>query len=148
MSNAGDLEKQLLGVWKVDSLYTEDKTTGEKKKTYGERPNGYAIFAPGKRMLMILTAEARKVPITDGDRVAAFLSMVSYSGVYRVEGDTLITKADVSWNESWIGTEQARFVQLEGETLTANTPWMPDPNTPGNPVVRFVVVWSRVKAAQ
>ena len=65
-------------------------------------------------MIGILTGEQRKKPETDEDRVAAFRSMAAYSGIYRVEGDRWVTKVDVSWNESWTGTEQMRFFKGRG----------------------------------
>ncbi len=145
---ASDSEQRLLGVWKVESWYTEFKATGEKKNLYGERPNGYLIFTPEKRMLGLVTAEQRKKPETDEDRVAAFRSMAAYSGIYRVEGDRWITKVDVAWNESWIGTEQMRLFKVEGDTLMVSTPWQPSPNLPGNPETRGVLVWSRVKVTR
>ena len=74
--------------------------------------------------------------------------MASYSGIYRVEGDRWITKVDVAWTESWTGTEQMRFFKLEGDTLTVSTPWLLNPNLPGNPETRGVLVWSRVKATR
>jgi hypothetical protein len=89
---ASDVEQQLLGVWKLESLYTESKATVEKKNVYGERPNGYLIFTPQKRMMALLTAEGRKKPGTDEDRIAAFRSMFAYSGIYRVEGDQWIPR--------------------------------------------------------
>ena len=144
---ASDVEQQLLGVWKLESLYTESRATGEKKMTYGEKPNGYAILTPEKRVIWIVTAEGRKKPVSDEDRIAAFRSMIAYTGVYRIEADKFVTKVDVSWNEAWTGTEQARFFKIGGDTMTLTTPWLPEPNTPGNPEVRFVVVWSKVKTA-
>jgi Lipocalin-like domain len=145
---ASDVEKQLLGVWKLESLYTEFKGTGEKKNVYGERPNGYLVFTPEKRMVAILTAEQRKKPDTDEDRIAAFRSMFAYSGIYRVEGDKWTTKVDVAWNEAWTGTDQIRFFRLEGDKLTVVTMWQPNLNLPGNPETRGVLVWSRVKGPQ
>jgi hypothetical protein len=38
---AADVEKQLFGVWTLASFYSEFKATGEKRATYGKRPNGY-----------------------------------------------------------------------------------------------------------
>ena len=146
---ASDSEQRLLGLWKVESWYTEFKASGEKKHIYGERPNGYLIFTPEKRMLGLLTAEQRNKPETDEDRVAAFRSMAAYSGIYRIEDDRWITKVDVAWNESWIGTEQMRFFKVEGDSLMVSTPWQPSPNLPGNPETRHVLVWrSRVKVAR
>jgi lipocalin-like protein len=145
---ASDVEQQLLGVWKLEVLYTEFKATGEKKNVYGERPNGYLIFTPQKRMMALLTAEGRKKPGTDEDRIAAFRSMFAYSGIYRVEGDQWITKVDVAWNETWTGTDQMRSFKLEGDKLTVISMWQPNPNLPGTPETRGVLVWSRVKGPQ
>ena len=142
-----DLEKQLFGAWKIKTLYTENRA-GERKETYGARPNGYGILTREKRLIVIITAPDRKAPNTDADRSAAFLSMVAYSGPYRVEEGRFITRVDVAWNEAWIGTEQVRFVKLEGDTMTLTSAWQPDPNTAGNPDVRFVAAWTRVETEQ
>src|SRR5262245_74334 len=100
-----DVEQQLLGVWKLESHHLESRT-GEKKNSFGEKPNGYLIFTPQNRMMALLTAEGRTKPDTDKDRIAAFWSMAAYSGIYRVEGDKWTTKVDVAWNETWIGSDQ------------------------------------------
>ena len=121
-SRSSDVKKQLLGVWKLESWYTEIKETGEKKRIYGKKPN------------------------TDEDRVAAFRSMTAYSGIYRVDGDRWITKVDVAWNETRVGMEQMRFFKLEGDKLMVTAMWQPSVNLPGNPEARGVLVWSRVKA--
>ena len=146
-AGASDVEQQLLGVWKLESYYTEFRT-GEKKNTFGEKPNGYLIFTPQKRMMALLTAEGRKKPNTDEDRIAAFWSLAAYSGMYHVEGDKWTTKVDVAWTETWVGSDQIRFFKREGDTLTVTTTWLPHPNLPGNPEARVVVVWSRVKGPQ
>jgi hypothetical protein len=147
-AGASDVEQQLLGVWKLESFYTEFKTTDERKNIFGEKPNGYIIFTPEKRMMALLTAEGRKQPNTDEDRIAAFWSMAAYSGIYRVEGDKWITKVDVAWTETWTGSDQIRFFKLEGDKLTVISTWAPSPSVPGNPESRGVLVWSRVKGPQ
>jgi hypothetical protein len=145
---ASDAEKQLLGVWRLESFYTEFKATGERKDVYGERPNGYLVFTPEKRMIGIVTAEQRNKPNTDEDRIAAFRSMIAYSGIYRVEGDRWVTKVDVAWTEAWTGTEQMRVFKLESDKLTVTAMWQPNPNLPGNPETRGVLVWTRVRVGQ
>jgi len=99
-------------------------------------------------MIAIVTAEHRNKPNTDEDRIAAFRSMIAYSGIYRVEGDRWVTKVDVAWTEAWIGTEQMRFLKLESEKLTVTSMWQPSPNLPGNPETRGVLVWTRVRVGQ
>lgn len=145
---ASDVEKQLLGVWRLESFYTEFKATGERKKLYGERPNGYLVFTPEKRMIGIVTAEQRNKPNTDEDRIAAFQSMIAYSGIYRVEGDRWVTKVDVAWTEAWVGTEQIRFFKLESEKLMVTGMWQPSLNLPGKPEARGVLVFTRVRVGQ
>jgi len=145
---ASDGEQRLLGVWKVESWYTEFKATGEKKRFFGERPNGYLVFTPEKRVLGLLTGEHRRKPETYEDGAAAFWSMVAYSGTYRVEADKWIMKIDVAWSESWTGTEQVRFFKVEGDKLTVTSPWEPNTNLQGSPETRGVLVWSKVKASQ
>lgn|SRR5262249_35553557 len=144
-TRASDGEQQLLGVWKLESMYEELKATGERKYILGEKPNGYIIFTAEKRMMALLTAEGRRKPNTDEDRIAAFWSMAAYSGIYHVEGDKWTTRVDVAWTETWTGSDQIRFFKLEGDKLTVISMWMPDPHEPGNPEVRGVLVWSRVK---
>jgi hypothetical protein len=145
---ASDGEQRLLGVWKIESWYTEFKATGARKRFYGERPNGYLVFTPEKRLLGLITGQQRRKPETDADSVAAFWSMVAYSGTYRVENDKWIMKVDVAWNASWTGTQQVRFFKVEGDVLTVTSPWEPNANLPGNPETRGVLVWSKVKASQ
>ena len=75
---------------------------------YGKNPRGYIILKQEGRMMAVLEGEGRKVPRTDEERLAAFRTIVAYTGIYRVEGDKWVTKVDASWNPAWNGTEQAR----------------------------------------
>jgi hypothetical protein len=144
---ASDGEQRLLGVWKLESWYIEFKATGERKRVYGERPNGYLVFTPEKRILGLITGEQRRKPET-GERVAAAWPMFAYSGIYRVESDKWIMKIDAAGNESWIGTEQIRFFKVEGDALTVTSPWEPNTTLPGSPETRGVLIWNKVKAPQ
>ena len=139
-----DDQKQLVGVWKLRTYEVEFQDTNERTKPFGEHPNGYGIFTPEGRTMAILTAEDRKVPQTDADRALAFTTMVAYTGIYRVEGDHWVTKVDTSWNESWNGTEQIRFFQLDGDELQITSNWRPYPLFDGR-VARGLLTWSRVR---
>jgi hypothetical protein len=44
-----------------------------------------------------------------------------YSGTYNVSEDKIVHKIDASRNESWTGTEQVRFYNVVGRTLTITT---------------------------
>jgi hypothetical protein len=45
-ATATEVEKHLLGVWEVQSFYTEFQGIGEKKFTFGQKPRGYLAFTP------------------------------------------------------------------------------------------------------
>ena len=96
-------------------------------------------------MMAVLTAEGRKPAETDEERAALLRTMFAYTGIYRLDGDKFVTKVDVSWNEAWTGTEQARFYKIEGNRLDIISDWLPGASIPGRPMVRAIVSWERVR---
>ena len=126
-----DDREQLIGVWKLQTFELEFQDTGERIEPFGAHPNGYGIFTREGRTIAVLTAEGRAAPRTDADRAAAFKDMIAYTGIYRIEGDHWITRVDTSWNESWVGTDQIRFFQLDGDTLSVTSNFRPSPNYDG-----------------
>ena len=139
-----DDQQSLIGVWKLQTYELEFQDTGERKTQFGDHPNGFLIFTAEGRMMAVLTAEGRKVPLTDSDRAAALGSMFAYSGIYRLEGDHWTTKVDTSWNEAWTGTDQVRFYKLDGDSLTVTSTWRAYPNFDGR-VARGFLTWTREK---
>ncbi len=137
---------RIVGTGKLVSVMYEDAQTKEKTPVLGEHPRGYQIATPEGRWLALVTADGRPVPKTDEDRAKALRSMIAYSGRYRVEGDTVITKVEVAWNEAWVGGEQVRFLRFEGDdVLHIESPPMPHPNV-NDKVVRVIVTWARDKS--
>lgn len=96
-------------------------------------------------MMAIMTAEGRVAPKTDQDRSALLKSMFAYTGMYRVEGDKLITKVDVSWNPAWLGTEQVRFFKIDGDRLQHISDWKPAVVKPERGMGRGILTLERVK---
>lgn len=135
---------RITGLWKLVSFDVQYQDTNERKPTYGANPGGYLVILPEGRMMAVITAEGRKVPKTDEDRLVALRTMLAYSGRYRVEGDKWITKVDVSWNEAWTGTEQSRTFKFDGPQLQVLSPWQPSANEPGR-TIRGILVWEREK---
>ena len=95
--------------------------------------------------MVILTGEGRKVPKTDQDRADLLKSMFAYTGMYRIEDDNFIFKADVSWNPAWIGTEKTRFVKMDGDRLQFATPWHVTTNWPEKGMLRIISTFERAK---
>ena len=141
---AGAQQPDLTGVWKLTSFVLESIESKERRNVYGERPTGYLVITP-ERFTAIITAEGRKAPQTDEDRVLNFRNMYAYTGLYRVEGNQLTTKVDVAWNEAWKGTEQVRFFRLQGDKLFIEAEPTTSVNYPELGKIRGVLEWERSK---
>jgi hypothetical protein len=133
---------QIVGVWKLVSVMYEDQESKALTSVYGDNPTGYQIATRDGRWLAVATPSRRVVPLTDEQRAHAFRTMIAYSGRYRVEGNKVITKVEVAWNESWVGGEQVRYVRFEDDKLFIESPPMPHPNVYGK-LVRVIVTWQR-----
>ena len=140
-----DSHTKLIGIWKVVSFDVEDKESGERKPFYGDAaPNGYMIFTPEGRVMVLVAGGQREPGQTDEKQAVLFRTMLSYTGFYRFEEDKFITTVDVSWNESWTGTDQVRFYTLDGDRLDILTAWMPNPIHPEQ-IGRGILSWERAK---
>jgi hypothetical protein len=137
-----DDRSRIIGTWKIVSFDIEFQDSGERRAIYGKSPKGYIIFTPEGRTMSYLEAETRKAPQTDEERVAAFRTMLAYTGKYRIEGDKFTTSVDGAWNVAWVGTDQARTFKLDGNRLEIVTQWNPAPIF-NNRVTRGVLLWER-----
>jgi hypothetical protein len=133
-----------LGVWKLESFLVESVETKEKRDIVGEKPNGYLIITP-ERLMTVITGQGRKPAQTDEERAALLRTMFAYTGNYRVDGDRLTTKVEVSWNESWVGTEQTRIVRFDGEKLLLETVPAPSANQQMPGLVVATLTWAKSK---
>ena len=143
MAALADEGTKIAGTWKLESFWNEFQDGSDPRPMYGKNPTGYIIFTNHGRMMSIVEAEGRKAPQSDEDRAAAFRSLIAYTGMYRFDGDKFITKVDVSWNPSWVGTEQVRSFKLDGDRLQVISPWVMSPNL--GKMTRATVTWERVK---
>ena len=114
---------------------------------FGEHPNGNLSYSPDGRMYLILVMEDRSKPRdlvpTDEEKVQLEGSMVAYAGTYTVDGEKVVNHVDISWNESWTGTDQVRFYKVDGDTLTTTTAPGRSPFT--GKERRAVLVWKKVQ---
>ena len=131
------------GVWSLVSYVVEVKETGESFAPMGDKPTGYVIFTAEGRLSFTLSAQGRKHATTAEGRSDLLNSMIAYTGSYRLEGDSWITRVDVAWNPSWVGTEQTRFYRVEADQLIVSTPWRVMPNWPEKGMTRSIVCFQR-----
>jgi len=110
----------LVGTWKLIS--SESIVESEAPShTFGLHPRGYLIITQEGRLMIMITADNRKAGMGDAERAALHKTMAAVSGRVRVEGKDFIISVDVSWNESWNGTEQRRHFRIEGDKLFVET---------------------------
>jgi hypothetical protein len=140
-----DDNAKVAGLWKLVSYVVEVQTTGEIMNVMGNHPTGYVLFMPEGRAFFILTAEGRKPAKTDKEKAELLSTIVSYTGMYRVEGDQWITKIEVAWNPEWIGTEQRRPFKIEGNRLKVLTPWRMMPNWADKGMTRSIITFERAE---
>jgi hypothetical protein len=55
--------------------------------------------------------------VAGDDAALARLASVLDAGTFTVEGDRVVHNVDISWNENWTGTAQARHFRIEGRRL-------------------------------
>ena len=82
------------------------------------------MLTPQGQWTIILTAMGR-APATNLEEKAALLdSMLAYSGKYTIEGNRMMIRVDMSWNEIYSGANQnqTRFFNVEGDILTIRSP--------------------------
>jgi hypothetical protein len=137
-----DAQSEIVGVWKLVSVMYEDQETKTLTPVLGDNPKGYQIATRDGRWLALATPSARKIPETEEERAQAFVRLIAYSGRYRIEGNTITTKVEVAWNESWVGGEQVRHIRFEDDKLFIESPPMSHPNF-NDRIVRVIVVWRR-----
>ena len=115
-------ENPLLGTWKLQSLVYEVIATGVRSMPFGEHPNGYLSYSLNGRMYLILVMEDRPKPRdlvpTDEEKVKLQGSMFAYAGTYTADREKVVHHVDISWNQSWTGTDLVRLYKLDGNTLT------------------------------
>jgi hypothetical protein len=129
----------LIGTWKL--LSQQAIVEGETpQNTFGEHPKGYLIVTREGRVMALFTAEHRESGMGDAERALLHKSMAAVSGKYHIEGNSFVFTVDVSWNESWNGTEQRRYFKIDGDKLVVETAPAPSITHPGKTAVAKLVL--------
>ena len=137
----------LVGTWKlVDATDTTEK--GEViEHVYGQNPTGFLTYTPDGRMMVIVTYGGRKpfsaVPAPVQETVEAFFTFFAYAGRYTLSGDRVTHHIEAAWRQDYANTDQLRFVKLQGDRVTLQTP--PLVLTNGVRLAKEELVWERMK---
>lgn len=143
VSPDADLSRKIVGVWQLVSYEVELQATGELINAMGNHPRGRVIFTNDGWVAFNLEGTDRKPAKTEADRARLMTSLVAYIGQYRIEGDQWITSVQTAWAPEWVGTEQRRNVNIEGNIAKVITPWREMPNWAKNQMSRSIITFTR-----
>jgi hypothetical protein len=133
----------IVGTWALDSVKFEDTESGERFDIYGANPSGYIMINEDGHVMAFLADSTRKPPQNPSDSAALFSNMMCYAGKYRLNGNSeCIFSITAAWHPSWIGTDQVRFFDIKGNTLSITTAEQTHPNFPGRKG-RGIVMWHK-----
>ena len=140
-------ENPLLGTWKLQSFVFEAIASGRRSSPLGDHAVGYLSYSPDGRMYAIVVAGDRPKPRDlvppDAEKAKLYESVIAYAGTYTVDGEKVIHHVDISWNQTWTGTDQVRFYKLDGNTLTITTARAQ--SVFDGEEGQFIVVWKKVQ---
>jgi hypothetical protein len=141
-------EHTLVGTWNLVS-YTIMNEEGIKiAEPFGPSPRGLLIYTENGFMSGQLMSASRPLWSSDLPRKAsteekalAFDTYLSYCGTYEQHGNRVIHHVMTSLIPNWVGTDQIRLMQLDGNLLTLSVPPIP-----GKGKMRTVqLIWSRLE---
>jgi Lipocalin-like domain len=98
-------------------------------------------------MQVIGVATDRRAPADssspDDERAMLYDTMFAYGGTFSVADNKVIHHVDVSWNETWTGTDQVRAFEISQNILTI-TSSIPDPVS--GVESHYTIEWEKVPA--
>ncbi|SHG33331.1 lipocalin-like domain-containing protein [Cognatishimia maritima] len=137
----------LLGTWSLLSWYNVDET-GEKTHPFGQDVSGFIHYSEDGHVFVHMMTNQRP-PFESNDPFVAsaeeytnaFLSHISYAGRYTFSGTQVTHNVSQSSTPNWLGTEQVRHVEIDGDHLRLSAR---NADFQGKRVTAFVD-WERVK---
>jgi hypothetical protein len=144
--------QDLVGTWRlVEWTFSVDGQ--RQRKPFGGDPVGLLTYTADGHMSATLMRRDRPQPDTTtlsaapaSERAQIAAGYVAYAGPYRLEGDTVVHRVEVSLFPNWVGGEQARRIEwvtneAGGVDLELSTP--PEPTDGGRTAVNRLR-WRRV----
>lgn len=142
-------ESDLHGTWKLVSLTRKVADTGATEQPRGKAPNGYISFGRDGRVMGVILSEKRPKPesvakLTDQQRIELFNTMNAYGGTYKLDGNKLTYRFDITHNELGEQRASVRDIKIEGRKLTMVNE--PARSAMDGKMVITTTVWEKVQA--
>jgi hypothetical protein len=143
-----DIASEFVGAWRLVS-YSAVTSGGETIYPMGPNARGRILYEAGGRMAVqigdpdrALFAVSDPGAAADAEVRAAFDGYLAYFGAYTVDAGrgVVVHHPEMSLNPNWIGVDQVRYFDLQGDRLTLKTP----PMVSGGVVRVSTLVWERL----
>jgi hypothetical protein len=118
-------KEQLIGTWQLESWTVGYSDREDYTTPFGEDPKGLLLYteddwmsasiARSDRQTLPQDIPFRKIP--EEKLAQAYLSYFHYAGRYRVVEGDVVHYVTQSLNPNFVGTEQLRHAELDGQTL-------------------------------
>ncbi len=138
----------IVGTWRLVSFEIR-ASDGRVSYPYGPDATGYIIYGEDGYMSVAIAAAGR--PNFDAgdllggsaeEQAETARTYISYCGAYEVRDATVVHLVRMSLFPNWVGTEQERFYELEGDRLHLST----GPMLLGGREQRAQLIWERASA--
>ena len=117
----------LIGTWRLQSFEFTDEA-GTVLHPLGERPSGFVLISADGYLALNFMAEERSRFADDdlfgggeAERATAAAEVVSFAGLYELDGAAVSVTVEYSVFPNWIGGTQVREVEVSGDTLILRT---------------------------
>lgn len=119
---------KLVGSWKLISVSSK-KRDGRTDSPYGLTPSGVLTYSDDGRMSALISFDGRKpLPFGGGtseDQAEAFRTFLGYAGSYKLDGDRVIHRVEVSSIQSLVDKDLIRTVKFDADRIVLTTPPTP-----------------------
>ena len=118
-------KQDLIGTWQLESWTVGYSDREDFTTPFGEDPKGLLLYTEDDWMsASIARSDRRTLPqdipfrkIPEEKLARAYLSYFHYAGRYRVVEGDVVHYVTQSLNPNFVGTEQLRHAELDGQTL-------------------------------
>ncbi len=141
--------EQFVGTWQLVSAQYR-RANGEVIEIYGENPVGMLMY-DANRYMAVQIMRRQRPNFTAADRLggtpeqiqAAFRGYLAYFGRYTIDEEqhTVTHHIQGALLPNWVGVDQVRFFEWNGNQLTLRTP----PLMIGGAEATGYLVWEKIK---
>lgn len=114
----------LIGAWRLISWEIDFEGLDQPARPFGEHPVGWLLYSADGAMSAQLMSHGRPGlggrsirKLSPEERLDVLETFFAYAGRYRIEDDVIIHEVDVALNPDFIGQDQHRKAELDGDRL-------------------------------